>query len=238
MEKKFNAFTLAEVLITLAIIGVVAALTIPALVNNTLDSQYKNSFKEIFSQLNQAYRLMLSDNNNDLSSVCNSSPGGLSVNDANCFKNSLTKYLKVIQSCDANGSWLNDCLYSTPNIRYLNKNDSGCPLANSGVCYWSGAGFIMANGAQIAIGEWDPGYCNTPNPGDFACIIPGQYGLMFVDVNGAKGPNVMGKDFFVILPSNKTTISGFTDTSGNNSCDETNASAQGWSCSSIVLSGK
>lgn len=33
-KKKFNAFTLAEVLITLGVIGVVAALTIPQLVKN------------------------------------------------------------------------------------------------------------------------------------------------------------------------------------------------------------
>ena len=222
MRKNLNAFTLAETLITLAIIGVVAALTIPTLVNNVLDSQYKNSFKEIFSQLNQAYKFMLADNNNDLSTVCNSSPGGMSIADANCFNTTLAKYLKVIQTCDANGSWLNDCLYSTPNIRYLNNDDSGCGFANPGVCYWSGPGFTMANGAQISVGEWDPAYCNSTSPTDLGCIIPGQYGLMFVDINGAKPPNIMGKDLFVILPSNKTTISGFNDTSGNNSCDATN----------------
>ena len=43
---KKNGFTLAEVLITLAIIGVVATLTLPALMNNTAEQQYKTAFKK------------------------------------------------------------------------------------------------------------------------------------------------------------------------------------------------
>ena len=43
MLKKPVAFTLAEVLITLAIIGVVAALTIPALINRTNDLGLKTA---------------------------------------------------------------------------------------------------------------------------------------------------------------------------------------------------
>lgn len=51
---KFKGFTLAEVLITLGIIGVVAALTIPAMMNNIQDAQYKTAYKKAFSVLNQA----------------------------------------------------------------------------------------------------------------------------------------------------------------------------------------
>ena len=40
---KKNAFTLAEVLITLGIIGIVAAITIPTLINNVQDAQYKTA---------------------------------------------------------------------------------------------------------------------------------------------------------------------------------------------------
>lgn len=41
LTSKRAAFTLAEVLITLAIIGIVAALTIPTLINNAQDRQFK-----------------------------------------------------------------------------------------------------------------------------------------------------------------------------------------------------
>lgn len=42
-----NAFTLAEVLITLGIIGVVAAMTIPTLMNKTNDAELKSAYKKM-----------------------------------------------------------------------------------------------------------------------------------------------------------------------------------------------
>lgn len=49
-----KAFTLAEVLITLGIIGVVAAITIPTLMKNIQDAQYKTAYKKAFSVASQA----------------------------------------------------------------------------------------------------------------------------------------------------------------------------------------
>lgn len=49
-----NAFTLAEVLITLGIIGVVAAMTMPTLLNSTQGAQYRTGFKKAMSVLSQA----------------------------------------------------------------------------------------------------------------------------------------------------------------------------------------
>lgn len=53
MTKRFG-FTLAEVLITLAIIGVVATMTIPTLLSNSSDQQYKTGLKKAISTINQA----------------------------------------------------------------------------------------------------------------------------------------------------------------------------------------
>ena len=46
--KKSLGFTLAEVLITLGIIGVVAAMTMPTLMNSTQGAQYKAAYKKAF----------------------------------------------------------------------------------------------------------------------------------------------------------------------------------------------
>ena len=51
-------FTLAEVLITLAIIGVVAALTIPTLISKYQEKQVVSSLTKIYSTLSQAYQMM------------------------------------------------------------------------------------------------------------------------------------------------------------------------------------
>ena len=56
MTKRFG-FTLAEVLITLGIIGVVAAMTMPTLMNSTQGAQYKAAYKKALSAISQAVTL-------------------------------------------------------------------------------------------------------------------------------------------------------------------------------------
>lgn len=60
MAKFYNikkAFTLAEVLITLGIIGVVAVITIPSLIANMTGIKYRSQLKKSISTLNQAVKL-------------------------------------------------------------------------------------------------------------------------------------------------------------------------------------
>lgn len=61
-----NAFTLAEVLITLAIIGVVAAMTMPTLINNTNGAQFKTAYKKALSVLSQAVVMNIALDDYDL----------------------------------------------------------------------------------------------------------------------------------------------------------------------------
>lgn len=56
MTKRFG-FTLAEVLITLGIIGVVAAMTMPTLMNSTQGAQYKTALKKVISSISQGITL-------------------------------------------------------------------------------------------------------------------------------------------------------------------------------------
>ena len=56
MTKRLG-FTLAEVLITLGIIGVVAAMTMPTLMNSTQGAQYKTAYKKALSAISQAVTL-------------------------------------------------------------------------------------------------------------------------------------------------------------------------------------
>ena len=55
------AFTLAEVLITLAIIGVVAAMTIPSLIQANKAHRLRSQFLKSYSTLQQAFRQMIDD---------------------------------------------------------------------------------------------------------------------------------------------------------------------------------
>lgn len=74
---KRAGFTLAEVLITLGIIGVVAAMTIPNLIANTRSSQYRSAFKKAVSTLSQAARMSEAQYDFDYAGInakCGSSP--------------------------------------------------------------------------------------------------------------------------------------------------------------------
>ena len=60
-----NAFTLAEVLITLGIIGVVAALTLPSLIQNYQKQVWVNQLKKSYSTISQGFYKIMSDNSVD-----------------------------------------------------------------------------------------------------------------------------------------------------------------------------
>lgn len=62
-----KGFTLAEVLITLAILGVVAALTIPGLLANTQGRQYSVGYKKAVSTFGQAINKMVAMEGVDMS---------------------------------------------------------------------------------------------------------------------------------------------------------------------------
>ena len=80
MTKRFG-FTLAEVLITLGIIGVVAAMTIPTLISNTNGAQFKTAYKKALSTLNQAVIMNVALEDTDLSRIAadTSNNGSLGV---------------------------------------------------------------------------------------------------------------------------------------------------------------
>ena len=85
---KHAAFTLAEVLITLGIIGVVAAITMPTLINNYQKKAAITAAKKAYSTLSQAYTQLVNDNGEGLS-VC-------SINNSECLGKLFAPYLKSL----------------------------------------------------------------------------------------------------------------------------------------------
>ena len=69
--KRSSAFTLAEVLITLAIIGVVAAMTIPGVIVRTNQQEFKTGFRKAISVLNQAVTMNLAIDNESPAEIAN-----------------------------------------------------------------------------------------------------------------------------------------------------------------------
>ena len=105
MTKRFG-FTLAEVLITLGIIGVVAAMTMPTLINQTNGAQYKAAYKKALSAISQGVTLNVAL---DDVSFADNSPANILPQRMNVVKNTTgTKanlgYTAMPTLATANGS--------------------------------------------------------------------------------------------------------------------------------------
>lgn len=96
-----KGFTLSEVLITLGIIGVVAAMTIPTLMNSTQEQEFKTGYKKAYSVLSQT--LEQANNDQALTPFSGTNGGiGLQANFA-----ALQQYFSIAKVCD--NTHLSDC---------------------------------------------------------------------------------------------------------------------------------
>ena len=106
INKQF-AFTLAEVLITLGIIGVVAALTIPNLIQNSQKEEYVGKVKKTYTTLEQAIKLSEIDNGPwQQWNYGTINDGNEAVKFANTY---LIPYMSVAKNCETNtGCWVTE----------------------------------------------------------------------------------------------------------------------------------
>ena len=94
--KKLHAFTLAEVLITLVIIGIVAAITVPTMITNSNEQALKSALKKNNSVISQALRRYYIDNGKNL---VFEEGEGLSADEIK--NNFIQKYFNIAQIVDS-----------------------------------------------------------------------------------------------------------------------------------------
>ncbi len=104
MGKMKKGFTLAETLITLGIIGVVAAITIPGLIETYQKQATVNKLKKAISILNQAYKLSFDDVGEPDATIQSE------MTSTEYFNTYWAPYIKVITMC----STYKVCGYTTP----------------------------------------------------------------------------------------------------------------------------
>src|SRR3989339_923258 len=88
-----KGFNLAEILITLTVVGIVASLVISSLIQNFEDQHLKSAFKKAYSDISQATKLIMLDNGGDLIQAFSNSTD---------FINKFANKISTIRICPAN----------------------------------------------------------------------------------------------------------------------------------------
>lgn len=176
-----RAFTLAEVLITLGIIGVVAAMTIPGLLTNIQNAHHRVAYKKAFSTLNQALRFTEEEGEISLdlstSTVSNGS-GHFTSQVGEIFKHMATHF------------------YNAPTL-CMNNNPDMCWECDNGE-----AGYISGSGAPDWLGCDKSSYAFIDASGIAYYLYYNNEYPILIDVNGKRKPNQLGRDRFVLKFAN------------------------------------
>ena len=175
-----KGYTLAEVLITLGIIGIVAALTIPSLVGNYKKKQYYTQFMKARSVIENALKLYANERECNDDALCGF---GIIYPENDNFVLELSKYLNAsIMITESNyeeickGYQKNSANYDGTRI-YNGEYECSNQLGGNS----STNGFITVDGMLLSF---------YPDAGDGNGV--------FLDINGPNsGPNTYGRDLFI-----------------------------------------
>ena len=180
-------FTLAEVLITLVIIGVVAAMTIPTVISKIEERDTVTRVQKAYSTVAQAWAKFQTDNGCTGTVEGCFQPDEFYNSNQNGFHNRFLKYFNCVERIGTgkslgNVDWLPETTY----------NLSGSEMDSS--YYWYGV-------SKRAGGSGSSAFFTLADGTIFHIHMPDssrKSGYVFFDTNGKKGPNRIGKDQFPI----------------------------------------
>ncbi len=209
------AFTMAEILLSLTIIGVVAAITLPSLMANINERTWNTQRKALYARMSQAIAMMPTVGGYGTYSAADPDTGSVIDTAAETFlTEGLSKVLKINNICDA--EHLADCGVSETytnltgstglewptKLSELNSLFTGSYYdSTNGILYQNpqkdidtqAAAFETQNGETIVL-YYNP-YCTADIEGNTWHYSQSKMCANFIyDLNGNKGPNTVGKD--------------------------------------------
>ena len=219
-----HGFTLAEVLVTLGIIGVVSALTIPTLVKNHQRQVYVTQLQKVVNELSQAADKAITDSN-----AVSLDETRYGTNKANGASNFLNDYFKIVKDC---GETATPCFADSYEDLSGNADELETPII----------AVSLASGASISIwnAHYYPPYYDSGNGTMVKEDYHSHYSLQ-IDVNGAQGPNIVGRDLFGFEIYNDGKVSssyngnGYTDDYLLETCLTTPAGSYGATCFAKIV---
>jgi len=205
---KHAAFTLAEVLITLGIIGVVAAMTLPALIQNYKDNELASRTRKTVSVINQAVQM---------AQVANNTPGDNAAlfdieKDSAKVAQDFMQYFSGAKYCAADAN-ANGCKNLKYQIKFFNALENADGSYGTWAMY-SHPRIVLKDGSVIGVDQRDS--VNDTKTGikynSDGSIVKDKDGnpvmhtytnkfraVLYFDINGEKLPNQFGRDCFLLL---------------------------------------
>ena len=165
-------FTLAEVLITLVIIGVIAAMTIPTLLGNTNAQEFRTALKKAISASNQALTLQYA--------LDGTGAGDFSTADE-LVKNVFAKRMTLI----AASSGVTSSVTGLQTVTFTTGCSGGSVFVTQDGLMYCITNFQKAGNDDTFDKNTAPCDANDLNPCTSSTTTPNMY----IDVNGQKGPN-------------------------------------------------
>ena len=197
------AFTMAEILLSLTIIGVVAAITLPSLTGNINERTWNTQRKALYARFSQAIALMPALNG--YGTLSEDESGSIEDTAAETFVTSgLSKVLKINNICD--NEHLEDCgipakitpldggstiiLSDISSLRGFNSAFTSAAAISVDI---KAAAFETQNGESVIV-YYNPNCVVDLNESVGLYTQPKMCANFVYDLNGNKGPNTVGKD--------------------------------------------
>ncbi|MCM1009635.1 MAG: type II secretion system GspH family protein [Fusobacterium sp.] len=227
-----KAFTMAEILLSLTIIGVVAAITLPSLTGNINERTWNTQRKALYARMSQAISLMPALNGYGTLTEATSSASAVDNAAETFITAGLSKVLKINNICSDK---LEDCgivsqintlggsQMTTPATMSALNNSMVGSRANihdkMNIVDTKAAAFETANGESVIV-YYNPNCLGSLNEmpaggGGGYFVAPKVCANFVYDLNGNKGPNTVGKDIgfiTVMYPSDPKIVAPYPAT--------------------------
>lgn len=202
-KKGFFGFTLTEVLLAICIVGVIAALVLPAVVSHYSDTAFSNMLKRETQAIESALEALPVNENKanfgETMMYTEANPAGYDDNAGKFLK----KYLRVSKYCGDSVNNLDEIKSECFAEKYYQFSENDKKVLTP---EFKGACAALKNGVSI---------CLEPQIGN-----QGVRGI--IDLNGRKGPNILGRDYheFAIDSIQFSKLSDLNRTSTENVLEE------------------
>lgn len=218
-----KAFTLSEVLITLGIIGVIAAITMQVIFTNIQNKGYVERMKKAYSLIQNTTLQIINEEGKPSNWILDAfGMNSQALNER--VVNMYAEKMNAVKNCGLTNYTANSCLLGSTSYNGL----SGKHVHDYKSIFWYSYPFVLPDGTTIVL----------KFESNVGAVFWGNPDIIFiVDVNGKQKPNKIGRDIFYFYMNKNE--NGKVHPYGDTQTDDCNKNDSGYTCAyKIITEGK